>query len=95
VIADIGGALECIPQQVDFSSPQRDRHLHWKNANRYGIAIEMIDETYRIIWFRPEEVPIAGQSLFFGGGSVDFDLARGSSEPLSREKAKRLGITWE
>jgi hypothetical protein len=98
VVFDIDGQVHSIPLELSLHGPgpliAADKFIRWKPANRYGIVTERIDESWWVTWFEPSQVPVVGRSLLFGGGCVDFDLATGLAEKLSRAQAKRLGLVW-
>lgn len=66
--------------------------VYWRWGARYGVVRRELDKTWWVTWFSAPEVPLRGRGLLAGRGSVEFDLAKGNTEPLPLEHIERLGL---
>jgi hypothetical protein len=79
-----GGSLDPSP------FPSDPREVAWREGMRHGVLTQDNDGAWRVTWFDPALAPLKDCSALFGGGKVEFDLAKGRSEPLSPEQLEIL-----
>jgi hypothetical protein len=76
----------------DDRAPMTGRHVMWEFGDRYGIVTARGNDDWWITWFPAEKLPLEGRGLILGGGTVDVDLAQGTTEKLQPDLLARVGL---
>jgi hypothetical protein len=68
------------------------QHVMWMWGDRYGVVSRKTDKTWWVTWFRSVDVPFKDRGWARGGGTVEFDLSEGKTEPLPSEQIRQLAL---
>jgi hypothetical protein len=74
--------------------PTFSAQVQWQDAKRYGVLVGDIEDHWKVYWFDPGQIHLAGRSWLFRGGAVRIQLSDATEiETPSDRFMDQIGIS--